>query len=61
MLAVIACQLAGQRARTEHWMSVLRDRRPDARAAHFLIAAPYADPGFRATVLAAMKAAGIPD
>jgi hypothetical protein len=61
MFAVITCQLAGQAARTAHWMAVLRDRRPDARASYFLNALPYADPVFRATVLAAMKAAGIPD
>jgi TolB-like protein len=60
MCAIIACQLAGQTARTAHWVAVLRDRRPDARAAHFLNALPFADPAFRATVIAALKAAGIP-
>ncbi len=61
MFAVIACQLAGQTARAAHWLAVLRDRRPDARASHFLNAIPFADPAFCATVLAAMKAAGLPD
>ncbi len=61
MFAVIACQLAGQTARTAHWLAVLRDHRPDARTAHFLNTMPFADPGFRAAVLAALKATGLPD
>ena len=61
MFAVIACQLAGQSVQTAHWMAVLRDHRPDARAAHFLNALPFVDPAFRATLLAALKAAGLPD
>lgn len=61
MFAVIACQLAGQTVPTAHWMAVLRDHRPDARALHFLNALPFADPAFRATLLAALKAAGLPD
>lgn len=61
MFAVVACQRAGQTARAAHWLAVLRDRRPDARASHFFNALPFADPAFRVTVLAALKAAGIPD
>jgi TolB-like protein len=61
MCAIIACQCAGQTVRAAHWLEVLRDRRPDARASHFLNALPFADPAFRATVLAALAAAGLPD
>jgi TolB-like protein len=61
MFAVIACQLAGQTARAAHWMAVLRDRRPDARASHFLNALPFADPSFRTNISTALKAAGLPD
>lgn len=61
MGAVIACQLAGQTTRVSHWLAVLRDHRPDARAAHFLNALPFADPAFRATIMAALKASGLPD
>jgi hypothetical protein len=60
MCAIIACQCAGQTARAAHWLAVLRDRRPDARASHFLNALPFADPAFRATVLSALAAAGVP-
>lgn len=61
MFAVVACQLAGQASRAAHWMAVLREHRPDARAAHYFNAMPIADPEFRTRILAAMKAAGIPD
>lgn len=59
--AVIACQLAGQTTRAAHWMAVLRDHRPDARASHFFNALPFADPAFRANIFIALKAAGLPD
>ena len=61
MFAVVACQLAGQTARAAHWMAVLREHRPDARAAHFFNAMPIADPGFRTRILAALRDAGLPE
>ena len=60
MCAVVACQLAGQTARATHWMAVLRDHRPDARASHFLNALPFTDHAFRARVVAALRSAGLP-
>jgi len=61
MGAVIACELAGQKARAAHWMAVLRDHRPDARTSHFLNGLPFVDPTFRAKVIAALRSAGLPD
>ena len=61
MGAIIACQLAGQNANVAHWMSVLLDRRPDARASNFLNAMPFADPAFRSVAVKALKAAGLQD
>ena len=61
MFAVVACQLAGQTARAAHWMAVLREHRPDARAAHYFSAMPIADPEFRTRILAALRDAGLPE
>ena len=58
--AVIACQLAGQTARAEHWVSVLRDHRPDARPSHFHNVLPVVDAAFHANVTATLRAAGLP-
>ena len=61
MFAVAACQLAGQTARAAHWLAVLRDHRPDARATHYFNAMPIADLGFRARILNALRDAGLPE
>lgn len=60
MLAVAACQCAGQTARAAHWLAVLRDRRPDARASDLFHALPFADPAFRDALVTALKVAGLP-
>lgn len=61
MLAVAACQCAGQTTRAVHWLAVLRDRRPDARASHLFNAMPFADPAFRTSLGSALWDAGLPD
>ena len=61
MTAIIASKLAGQTTQVAHWMAVLRNNRPDARASHFLNALPFVDPAFRAKVIAALRSAGLPD
>jgi hypothetical protein len=60
MLAVAACQCAGQTAKAADWLAVLSDLRPDSHGSHFFNTLPIADPAFRATVLAALTRAGIP-
>jgi len=61
MLAVAACQRAGQLARAAHWLALLRERRPDARASDLFRALPFADPAFRTSIVTALRVAGLPD
>jgi Tfp pilus assembly protein PilF len=59
--AIAACQLAGDKAQAAHWLSVVRGYLPGATASMYQDVIPLADAAARARVLAALRAAGLPD
>ena len=47
MIALVANGLAGREAQAQHWLSIVRRRRPGANAHHFFAAFPIHDPAAR--------------
>ncbi len=59
MIALVANSMAGRLDQAQHWLTVIRRRRPDASCQHFVAAFPIRDASARRLVLSELEKYGL--